>query len=115
MENYRIMTNETMHINETSSSADDNATTTVPLDAKTIGISIRNFCDDTASVACSAQELAVRFAVMSSRLRPGDVIDADHLLARLSAAVVQAEQILAGALDLTLLSVITDHRGGTVN
>jgi hypothetical protein len=107
--------NTTMYENETSSGAASDAPRAVTLDAQTIGKSINNFCADTASVACLAQELAVRFAVMSSQLRPGDVIDADHLMARLSAAVVQAGQILSAALNLTLLCVMTDKRGGTIN
>ncbi len=86
-----------------------------PLDAQAIGEMMGLFFGNTDALAGLAQALAVRFALLASRLKDGDTVNADHVLARLHAAVGQAGQILEGALDLTLLSVIPKEQWGAMN
>ena len=86
-----------------------------PLDAQAIGEMMGHFFSNTEELASLAQALAVRFALLASGLKDGDAVNSDHVLARLHAAVVQAGQILEGALELTLLSVIPEGQWGTLN
>ena len=102
-------------LSETLTGTASTNTGNAPLDTEAIVELMNLFCNNTVALAGLAQALAVRFALLTSDLTNSDPVNADHVLVRLHAAVVQAGQILEGALELTVLSVIPEEQWGAMN